>query len=480
MKKTYITTMPNHIGAFLKASECFAALGINITRVSYNKAVDSHTLFIDAEGNEEQLRTADEQLARIGYLQTPEHDKGIVLVEFHLKDVPGSVTAVLRLISEYRLNISYISSQENGTEYQAFKMGLFVEDEAVLKAFLSRVEALCPVRVIDYNHSEKVYDNSIFYRSFVSGLMQTLELPEDCRDTLLVNSNLVMQMLDEKGLSPYKTFESISRFAELLSVSRGSAFSPRITQHQIADHTQVTLIEPPCGSNTAILQNGNETLFIDCGYALYRQEMEAIFRTLLPDWDDMRKRIFITHADVDHCGLLSLFDEIFASEKSKECLTLEYEGMNGFREQNPMHRPYINICKTLTRYVPPEPGKVHALWEMSGKQEAPLTQIGFFRFGEMDFEVYQGKGGHLEGETVLIDFTHHVAFTGDIYVNVHGMTREQAAYNQYAPVLMTSVDTDPELCAEERRAILQRLGVGRWQVFGAHGMKKDYQVQVEK
>ena len=480
MKKTYITTMPNHIGAFLKASECFAALGINITRVSYNKAVDSHTLFIDAEGNEEQLRAADEQLARIGYLHTPEHDKGIVLVEFHLKDVPGSVTAVLRLISEYRLNISYISSQENGTEYQAFKMGLFVEDEAVLKAFLSRVEALCPVRVIDYNHSEKVYDNSIFYRSFVSGLMQTLELPENCRDTLLVNSNLVMQMLDEKGLSPYKTFESISRFAELLSVSRGSAFSPRITQHQIADHTQVTLIEPPCGSNTAILQNGNETLFIDCGYALYRQEMEAIFRTLLPDWDDMRKRIFITHADVDHCGLLSLFDEIFASEKSKECLTLEYEGMNGFREQNPMHRPYINICKTLTRYVPPEPGKVHALWEMSGKQEAPLTQIGFFRFGEMDFEVYQGKGGHLEGETVLIDFTHHVAFTGDIYVNVHGMTREQAAYNQYAPVLMTSVDTDPELCAEERRAILQRLGVGRWQVFGAHGMKKDYQVQVEK
>ena len=24
MKKTYVTTMPNHIGAFLKASECFA------------------------------------------------------------------------------------------------------------------------------------------------------------------------------------------------------------------------------------------------------------------------------------------------------------------------------------------------------------------------------------------------------------------------------------------------------------------------
>lgn len=68
MKKTYVTTMPDHIGAFLKASRCFADLGINITRVSYNKAVDSHTLFIDAEGSREQLAEADRQLTRIGYL----------------------------------------------------------------------------------------------------------------------------------------------------------------------------------------------------------------------------------------------------------------------------------------------------------------------------------------------------------------------------------------------------------------------------
>lgn len=47
MRKSYATSMPNHIGAFLKASECFSALGVNIIRVSYNKAVDSHTLFID-------------------------------------------------------------------------------------------------------------------------------------------------------------------------------------------------------------------------------------------------------------------------------------------------------------------------------------------------------------------------------------------------------------------------------------------------
>ena len=267
-KKTYITTMPHHIGAFLKASECLAKLNINITRVSYNKAIDSHTLFIDAEGEEENLRKADEQLTAIGYLQTPKTEKSIVLLEFMLQDKPGSVTDVLRVINDYQLNISYISSQENGTDFQAFKMGLYVEDEKHFEAFIAEVKKLCPVRVLDYNHSEKFYDNSIFYQSFVSELVSCIGLSEDKRDSLLVNTNLVMQMLDEKGLSPYKTFESISRFAHLLAACRGDAFSPRISHHKITDNSEIILIEPPCGSNTAILKSQGEVLFIDTGYAL--------------------------------------------------------------------------------------------------------------------------------------------------------------------------------------------------------------------
>ena len=64
MKKTYATSMPNHIGAFLKASQCFATLGINITRVSYDKSIDSHMLFLDVEGTEEQIRQADDELEK--------------------------------------------------------------------------------------------------------------------------------------------------------------------------------------------------------------------------------------------------------------------------------------------------------------------------------------------------------------------------------------------------------------------------------
>lgn len=478
MKKTYVTSMPNHIGAFLKASKCFSALGINITRVSYNKAVDSHTLFIDAEGTEEQLKKADAELGKIGYLQNDKEKNSIVLLEFKLKDEPGSVTAILMLINDFNFNISYISSQENGTDYQLFKMGLYVDEPDKITRFLDEAKKLCKVRVIDYNSTEKVYDNSIFYHNYVAGLAGMMGLSEEVKQELLVHVNLAMQTLDEQGLSPYRTFDSISKFAELLAASKGEHFIPRITQHQVTDNTDITIIEPPCGSNVMVIKSLGEVLFVDTGYACYQEEMMQLIYKILPNFDHMKKRVLLTHADVDHCGLLPLFDEVITSHKSAACLSNEYEGVSGYREQNPLHKPYINICKILTSYAPVNPSKIIVPWENKEEVSEPLTQIGFFDFGELHFEVYEGKGGHLPGEIVLIDYKHHIAFTGDVYINLRGLTPEQAEYNQYAPILMTSVDTDPALCAEERKAILQRLGVGNWQIFGAHGYKKDYSVNI--
>ena len=103
MKKTYVTTVPNHIGAFLSASRLLAALDINITRVSYNKAVDSHTIFIEAEGSRQQLAQADEQLAAIGYLRSGGAEKSVVLLEFQLRDVPGGVTDILACIERFSI-----------------------------------------------------------------------------------------------------------------------------------------------------------------------------------------------------------------------------------------------------------------------------------------------------------------------------------------------------------------------------------------
>ena len=479
MKKTFITNMPNQIGAFLKASKCFSELDINITRVSYNKAVDSHTLFIEVEGEEVRIKKANEKLKEIGYLSSGEENSKIVLLDFRLKDKPGSVTNVLELISKFNFNISYISSQENGSGYQQFKMGLYVNESDNLKGFLIQAEKICHVKVVDYNNTDKVYDNSIFYNSYVDGLVEKMSLSEKEREKLLVNINLAMQTLDEQGLSPYKTFDSISKFAELLAECKGENFKPRITQHVITDKTKIILIEPNCGSNTAIIESDSERIFNDSGYACYKKEMLDLIKTIVPDFKRKKERLLITHADVDHCGLLNEFDEIIVSQRSADSFQAETNKMTGFREQNYLHLPYINICKILTEYEVVNKNKLCPMWNKSSLT-APIEQIGFYSIGELNFEVYEGKGGHLSGEILLIDFEHKIAFTGDVFINLKDLTKKQAEYNQYAPILMTSVDTDLELCSKERAAFLQRLGAGKWSIFGGHGQKKEYSLQTIK
>ncbi len=480
MKKSYVTTMPDNIGAFLKASQCFASLGINITRVSYNKAVDMHTLFIDAEGSEEQLAKADEELRKIGYIHPSEGESSVMLMEFILRDVPGAVTGVLELINKFGFNISYISSQEDGSSYQRFKMGLFVDDPKKVNDFITQVSELCTVNILDYNRSNVVYDNSIFYSSFVNAISRSMMISKEKKDSLLVNCNMAMQMLDDKGLSPYRTFDSIGKLAELLIKSKGDAFAPRVTCHRFSERSKIVVIEPPCGSNTSIIFSGDEVLFVDTGYACYRDETLKFIREAVPEFDTMKKRVLVSHADLDHIGLCPMFDEVLVSENSGICMSSEFEGRDGFRETNPLHKPYISICKILTDYEPIPSEKLRVMWSARPENDVPLYPVGFLQVGEFNFEVYEGRGGHLKGEIVLIDYGMKVAFTGDVYVNLHGMTAEQAEYNRYAPILMTSVDTDPNVCKEERIALMQRLGTGKWSIFSGHGGVKTYDVTAEK
>lgn len=476
MKKTFVTTMPDRAGAFLRASRIIAELGLNITRVSYNKAIDTHTLFIEVEGADSRLEQAAERLREIGCLQNSLDEGTVLLVEFRLRDVPGTVTSVLELIEQYHFNISYLSSQENGTAWQLFKMGLFVEQPDQFSDFLNAASLLCPVRVVDYDKAERILDNSIFYISFANELAQRMALPEEGRMELVIDANQVMQLLDERGESFHKTFDYIRGFGEALASCRGDAFRPRVTEYAYAD-LRLILIEPPCGSNTCILRHQGRYLFIDTGYACYREEMLALLRRLLPDFESAPKAALITHADVDHCGLLDLFDTVYLSRKSRDSLLMERTSRGGFRERNPLHAPYIRICKALTSYRTARPETLRVIGGVSSPQTRPLEELGVWSFGDLHFQIWEGQGGHLPGELVLVERERGLVFTGDILVNIRELTAEQAHYNHYAPYLMTSVDTDPALCAAERQELPHVLGPGQWHIFGGHGPRKEMTVE---
>ena len=469
MKRTFTTIMPDKIGAFLAAGDIFAALGLNITRVSYNKAVDAHTLFIEAEGEADSLERAEAELGKIGYLPDASSRSSVIVVEFRLRDVPGTVEPVLRLISEFGFNISYISSQATGTDYQYFRMGLFVENGDDMARFLKQASRLCSVRIIDYDPSSIALDNTVFYMSFANNIADKIGMSEDDKQQLVINSNLIMELLARRNSPPYKTFEYIGKFAERLIEYRADAYSPRISRHPIGRELEAVLIEPPCGSNLCVISGQEGILCVDSGFPCYKPETLSCLRSLFPNFDSVHKVLLITHADVDHCGLADCFDEVYMSRKCFDNFSRENSGEDNLRELNAIHAPYVRISKLLAGYRPLPLDNMRVVGGSLSPISGLTEYIGQVSFNSLNFEVYEAAGGHVMGEVIYIERSLHILFTGDIFVNIQGFTEPQADFNRLAPYLMTSVDTDPQLAAQERRDIFRLLGAGKWQLFGGHG-----------
>ncbi|MBQ1251695.1 MAG: MBL fold metallo-hydrolase [Firmicutes bacterium] len=473
MKRTFTTVMPDRIGAFLKADQCLANLGLNITRVSYNKALDKHTLFIEAEGSEEQLDKAAAELTEMGYLNKNTAFGDVILVEFKLIDRPGTVMPILELIHEYNFNISYISSQEGDGEYQYFKMGLFVEDDKAVSEFFNKAAIFCPIRVLEYNKSEKILDNTIFYLSFANEISEKMGLSEEEKGLLMVDSNLIMQMLDERNSPPYKTFDYIGKFADALLRNKGNNFIPRVSRPKTQRGREMLLIEPPCGSNILIFELGDTLLFVDSGFSCYRKELHRIYEKEILDFDSRPKVMLLTHADADHSGDIDLFDKVYLSQKCKENFLREKAGKPAIREENPIHAPYVRISKILSDYHPPQTDRYEVIGNAENS-DLPLTRLPDLRIGDLLFEVHEGAGGHVKGEVIYIERKERIALTGDILVNLKGFIAEQASFNRLAPYLMTSVDTDPALAKKEREAFFDLLDTGTWQIIGGHGDVMEY------
>ena len=470
--------MPDRVGAFYLAGRSITDLGLNITRVSYNKAVDTHTLFLEVEGDADELARAELALKNLGYLKEDTEIGHVMLIEFMLRDEPGALLPVLELIDSFHFNISYISAQTDGTPYQSFKIGLYVEDQSEMSLFMHRAALLCDVRALEYDRSQKVLDNTVFYLSFANEISDKLGLSRDEKQELILGANRIMQNLDDRGAAdgmPLKTFEYIGKFAEILSRSGGEAYVPRMTRLTTAGGISGLLIEPPCGSNTCVFWNDDAVLAVDTGFTCYSEELSALLHDYVPGFAEKEKILFLTHPDVDHTGAMDLFDRVYLSRTAVEHFEKERAGVPACREDNPLHAPYVRICKVLSRYRPPEnidmiPIEPDDSCPVLGRpKDSLMLPAGRIDVLGMHFEVYLGCGGHAPGEVVYICREHRLVFSGDIFVNIKGFTKAQARFNALAPYLMTSVDTAPAVAAKQREDMFALLDEGDWTVLCGHG-----------
>lgn len=466
MKETFITSLADQAGAFLGAVRAITRAGANIQRVSYNKAVDSHMLFLDVEGEEAQLKAVEEALTRQGYLADGRSNARVILLSFTLPDHPGALLPVLEVIEDFRFNISYISSQGDGSGVQHFKMGLFTRDMRAMRAFIARASALCEVQVLDYDQSEKLMDNTVFYLSFVKELAQRHRMTREQRMKLMSDANLIMQYLEERNAPPHKTFEYIAQFSEQIWAAQGAHFLPRVTRRELPG-CQVTVIEPPTGSNMTLLDFGGEILAVDAGFACYAREMETLVTGLIPDFFRRPRSLLLTHADIDHCGLMHWFDRVLMTGDALADFQHEQAGLPCWRETNPIHAPYCRISKLLSGYRRPDLARLSAVGGgRTGDQ--PLEETGSFTVAGHAFRVWEGAGGHVRGEACYLCDSLALAFPGDIYVNAPGFTQAQSRFNQLAPYLMTSVNMDSPMASAERRAFVALAGQ-KYHILSGHG-----------
>ncbi len=469
VKQTFIIKMPDKPGVFLTACRIVKGTCANITRASYDKAIDIHTLFLEVEGTESQITMIKKEFGTHGYLSdnTQEKEVKTILIEITISDMPGALIPVLETITRFHITISSLTSQQEKNE-QIIKLGLFIDDADNMEAFLCELTKEIPVRVISYDNDGNKLDNTIFYIKFVNEVTRWCPLAKDEIDELIENANRIMQNLAAKKEDPHKSFEYIIRYAEYLMRHKGEGYIPRITKKTAGD-CALYAIEPPCGSTTYLIDTPEGIIGVDTGYPCFADDLHKTIISLIPDFDSRRKECILTHMDMDHAGGIELFDRVHMSRRTYDNFADENKGLPDFRERDEVRAPFYRISSLFSGDHRYNLSTMNIIDMVTPDYTKPLSFIGTVHLFGLKFEVYEGAGGHVDGEIVFYERTLRLYFTGDVMVNAGNLTEGQQEFNTIAPYLLTSVNQNSAMSKKERFALSEIADAGGWLICGGHG-----------
>ena len=388
-----------------------------------------------------------------------------------MPDRPGAIIPILETLEGRQVSISYISSLPPSGGTVKLRLGLYIDQPGAVEGLLRELAKLCSVRILDYDAGEKRLDNTVFYLAFADEMRRLLRMTQQQTSEFIHNANLIMQQLENTGEPPDKTFGYISRFAHFIAEHSGAAYECRITAQRLTERVNVTVIEPPCGSNITVLEDENNRalLVIDGGFRYFRRQTLQLLRTLFPDFEARKKEMLLTHSDSDHNGISGHFDTVWCTKRTADCFTSEHLGQPCPREENPNMMPFYRLSNLITDYMPPNLRRLRHLDQQPGNDALPLSEIGKFAFGDLRFTVLQGNGGHVPGETVLVDKAHKIAITGDDYINANNCTVPQKEFNRLAPYLARSVNQDSAKYRLILRALKDMMDGKSWLILPGHG-----------
>lgn len=468
VKRTYTTRTPDRPGAFMRACEVIMENGGNITRVSYKRG--GLNLFIEVEGTKAELNSIEKGLSDMAYVDAEVKVPTVLVMEVKIPNTPGMLFPVLEIIDKYEVNISYLNSREENRGFQNFKIGMEVSDPTVSKKILDEVSEIYLLNVVSYNGNYDILDTTVGYIRLANTIQKLFSLDDDKVKEFVAECRGVTELLTERGQEPDVVFDKVRQLADFIAYHRDLNFKPRITVHHITDETDLHVIEPPCGSNTYILRNDDSLLFIDSGMGIFSDEMITELREMFPAFFSMGKTMLVTHADADHCGLLSVMDkaEIVVDRRTADGL---FDMARPTSDKDAYNYCYGRLCRIITDYVAPERDRIRIIGSVPDSHE-DFVLLDKIKFGDVELEVFEGPGIHTKGQTVIICRQPKLLFTGDLYSNDKDVIPERGEFNKIAPYLSENSEDDLKRLTDTRSklgAIMDEIGRSGMIVCGGHG-----------
>ena len=500
-KYSFVARMPDKPGALHRAAEIVKSYSGNIIRIQYDRRIDPATVFFEVTAMPQTYCRMKEDLHAIGYLQESLPTLGFLKFSVYLPHEPGSLFELLTYITGAGANIAYIDFDdrrcdsrwfveperehqrcdsrcsegaerekpsgfesrwltEPEREHQRCEPGrvtisLNIEETAVVESLLDRLKSRYRLDILEYDTTGEELDDTVFYIRFaqaVRGLIGTAE--DEFLLSLLQDVNHIAQELNNLGQDPREAFEWILLTGRTLRDTTGEQFYADVQRIRLADDVEVFCFQMPGGGNIFLLRAPEETVMIDTGYGIYHDDAVRMFQHY--GLGDLNKisRIYLTHADADHCGAGGLFGATaYTHTGSREIIRRANRAYGSRSESSILEEVYTTIINLFSHFAPPENPELFPAEALGTRSIFPV--LARFRVHDLEFEVLESLGGHMHGQVYLFCPEHGIIFTADTLINFGSLDEDRKRYNSLADQLVTSVNVDSDRARQERKALLE-------------------------
>ena len=456
---SFIACMPDRPGALHRAAEIIKRYEGNINRIQYDRRIDRYIVFFELTAVPEAYDKIREELERIGYLQTSLQPIAFLKFHVYLPNCPGALFDFLNYITSAGANITYLDFDERGQHPERLVVGLNIENTSLIDALLNELKSRYRLEILEYDTTGEKLDDTVFYLRLAQKLRSFIGSAEDeFLMRFLHDINHIAQELSNLRKDPVEVFENILKVGDCLNQTTGENFFADVQRVKINNVIELFCFQPPCGGNIYLFDTGCERVMIDTGYGIYYQDVVDMLQHYgLGDLGRL-KRIYITHADADHCGAAGYFPVPSYLNRETFLITRETSRAYGSSSQGCiLEEVYTKIINLFSRFNPPS--NIILFPEISQSEEAierrgAFPVIARFKIGDLDFEALEGLGGHMHGEILYLCPEEGLIFPEDALINFKSLSPDRTEYNVLADYLMTSVNVDSKLAREERNALI--------------------------